>query len=722
MKISRKKIFAPSQATWPLVLGMSALTSPFVYSQMLEEVIVTAERRVQSSQDVPLAVTTFSGDKIGPSGMSGISDVALQTPNLTVTEYNIAEPQLFLRGVGSTSDSAGSDPTVSMFIDEVYIGRSGGSTSDLYDLDRIEVLRGPQGTLYGRNVTGGAISIYSKKPSEEFESKVGVTVGDYDLTVLRAYVNGPLSDNLAGKVTVSKSDRDGYAKNVTNGQDLDNADNFGARGQLMWSASDATEVLFSLDYSTDDTNGGCRDIINLDRNDQAAGGAFVDYIRQVVVDNNVDDPRKCGQSIIQFAEKDVFGGSMKVDHDFGDVQLTSITAYREAEYEWLQELAGLDSPPMTLSVRDNESEQSDQISQEFRLSSSVNDSLFWVAGLYGIRETVDRTALVPIRFGGPFNTGVFLDRSWGQQAENTSYAIFGQLTWSINDSVDLTAGGRQTWDTKAMDQRYNSDPTTVEYDLKGLEEDWSEFTPRVSLDWKISDAHMVYFTYSEGYKSGVFLSQSTAEVGASSTLDPEHATNYEIGAKTEWLDSRLRFNITYFDLEITDLQLFRLEDFTLVTENASIESSGVEIDFVAAVTESLTLSGMYSYLDAEFVGGEFDGNRVARSPENKYSFTALYQVQMGDGSALDFSVTGAYSDELYMEPTNTDISLTDDYLTWDASGRFTSADGNWDLELWGKNLSDELILAHSIDASVGGTVALYTPPRTYGATFNYYWR
>ncbi|MCB1675218.1 MAG: TonB-dependent receptor, partial [Halioglobus sp.] len=130
---------------------------------------------------------------------------------------------------------------------------------------------------------------------------------------------------------------------------------------------------------------------------------------------------------------------------------------------------------------------------------------------------------------------------------------------------------------------------------------------------------------------------------------------------------------------------------------------------------------MYSYLDAEFVGGTFDGNQVARSPETKYSFTASYHVPMAGGSAVDFKVTGAYSDELYMESSNTDISLNDDYFTWDASGRFTSADGRWDLELWGKNLSDELIVVHSIDGSLGGTVALYAPPRTYGATLNYYW-
>lgn len=647
-----------------------------------------------------------------------MGDIAMETPNLTFTQFNIAEPQLYLRGVGSSSDSAGSDPTVSMFIDGVYIGRSGGGISDLYDLDRIEVLRGPQGTLYGRNVTGGAISVYTKKPTQEFDAKAGVTVGDYDLTVLRGYVNGALNDSLAGKVTVSKRDRDGYSKNVTSGQEHDDADNLSLRGQLLWSASDSTDILFGVDYATDETNGGCRDIIELDTPAQA-GSPFIPGIRQAIADVGVDDPRKCGQSLEQFAEKDVYGFSMEINHDFGDVQLTSITAYREADYEWVQELAGLDAPPMSLSVQANEEEQSDQLSQEFRLSSSANENLFWVVGAFGFIENVDRRAASPLRIPA---FGLFRDSEFTQDAHNTSYALFGQLTWSITDTVDLTVGGRQTWDEKEIDQRFTTVArTNVVYDLQGLEDDWSQFTPRVSLDWKVTEDHLVYVTYSEGYKSGLFLSQQSSPITAGGTLDPEEATNIEIGAKTEWFDNRLRFNATYFDLEVDNLQLFRLEDLMLVTENADQESSGIEIDFIAAITDQFTLSGTYSTLDSKFVGGTFDGNDVARSPESTYSLIASYSVPMNNGAALDLKVSAAYSDEYFMEATNTERSIVDDYTSWDASAKYTSAAGDWDLQLWGKNLTDELIIAHSIDGSLGGTVALYAAPRTYGLTFNYYW-
>ncbi|MBS0475981.1 MAG: TonB-dependent receptor plug domain-containing protein, partial [Proteobacteria bacterium] len=238
------------------------------------EIIVTAERRAQNSQDVPLALTTFAGDKIAPGAIQGLNDVAAQTPNLTVTQFNIGEPQLYLRGIGSTLDSAAADPTVSVFLDEVYIGRPGASSFDLYDLDRIEVLRGPQGTLYGRNVTGGAISVYTKKPSDKFEGKMGLTIGNYGLSIIRGYVNGPIADGVNGKVSFSRTDRGGYSKNVLNKQELDNAGNFSIRGQVLVSPSSATDITFTGDYSRDRNNGDCRYVSNLTSLDQNFNGLY----------------------------------------------------------------------------------------------------------------------------------------------------------------------------------------------------------------------------------------------------------------------------------------------------------------------------------------------------------------------------------------------------------------------------------------------------------------
>ncbi len=709
------------------VLSALAVAVPqvaFSQSSALEEVIVTAERRAQDAQDVPIALTIIGGSEISPSGISSISDVALKTPNLTFTQFNIGEPQLFLRGLGTTIDSAGADPTVSVFIDDVYVGRSAGATSDLYDLERIEVLRGPQGTLYGRNVTGGAISIVTKRPSNEFEAKLGVTVGNYGLTVLRGLVDGPIGDNLAGNLSFSKRDRDGYAYSNRSGQELDDADNFSLRGKLLWDISDNTELLLGFDYSTDDNNGQCRNLTKLDNpaGDHNAGGVFVPVLQQIKADTNSEDPRTCAMTIEQYAERDVFGLSARLQMEFtNDLSLTSITAYRELEYSWLQELGGLDSPPNLLSVEDNEGDDADQISQEFRLTKD-GDRLFWVAGAYYFKENVDRFANVPIFFGpgSPVAPGALLDRSWLQSATNTSMALFGQVVWSMTDALALTLGGRHTWDEKEMDNAYYSSPGNEVYNFKGLEESWDEFTPRVTVDWQVTDDHMLFATWSKGYKSGVFISQNTTAALAETPLEPEEATNMEIGAKTRWFDNRLQFNLVYFDLENENQQLFRLENFTLVSENFGTESSGIELDFIAALGKNLTLSGMYASLDAEIVGGQFAGNVAPRSPDYKYSVALNYNAALGNGAILDFDASVSYSDNWYMEATNQGVSYMDDYSIVDASVRYTSSGGNWEVTLWGKNLSDELVTSHSIVSSFGGSVELFAPPRTYGVTANYF--
>ena len=709
------------------VLSALAVAVPqvaFSQSSALEEVIVTAERRAQDAQDVPIALTIIGGSEISPSGISSISDVALKTPNLTFTQFNIGEPQLFLRGLGTTIDSAGADPTVSVFIDDVYVGRSAGATSDLYDLERIEVLRGPQGTLYGRNVTGGAISIVTKRPSNEFEAKLGVTVGNYGLTVLRGLVDGPIGDNLAGNLSFSKRDRDGYAYSNRSGQELDDADNFSLRGKLLWDISDNTELLLGFDYSTDDNNGQCRNLTKLDNpaGDHNAGGVFVPVLNQIKADTNSEDPRTCAMTIEQYAERDVFGLSARLQMEFtNDLSLTSITAYRELEYSWLQELGGLDSPPNLLSVEDNEGDDADQISQEFRLTKD-GDRLFWVAGAYYFKENVDRFANVPIFFGpgSPVAPGALLDRSWLQSATNTSMALFGQVVWSMTDALALTLGGRHTWDEKEMDNAYYSSPGNEVYNFKGLEESWDEFTPRVTVDWQVTDDHMLFATWSKGYKSGVFISQNTTAALAETPLEPEEATNMEIGAKTRWFDNRLQFNLVYFDLENENQQLFRLENFTLVSENFGTESSGIELDFIAALGKNLTLSGMYASLDAEIVGGQFAGNVAPRSPDYKYSVALNYNAALGNGAILDFDASVSYSDNWYMEATNQGVSYMDDYSIVDASVRYTSSGGNWEVTLWGKNLSDELVTSHSIVSSFGGSVELFAPPRTYGVTANYF--
>jgi len=693
----------------------------------LEEVIVTAERRSESAQDVPLALTTISADSINPAEITDLNDIATRTPNFTVTKFNIGEPQLYLRGIGSTLDSASADPTVSVFVDEVYVGRPGGSSFELFDLERIEILRGPQGTLYGRNVTGGAVSIYTKRPNtEQTEAKVGLTIGDYDLMQLQGYVTGPLSDSMAAKLTVSMLDRGGYAKNNDNGQELDDANNISIRGQLLIDLDDKSELLLSAEYSKDDNNGLCRNSTSFFKPDQSYGGAYIPLQIEAVEAEGVADPRVCGMKLKQFADRDMHAISARYQRDLDWATLTSITAYRYGDYAWMQQLGGMDSPPGTIGVEDNEGEESKQWSQEIRLANST-DKLDWVLGLYLFGETVDRFANVPILFNlnapapypaFPVPPGTLLDRAWRQDATSDSQAIFGQLTYSLTDTVDLTLGGRYTQDDKEIDQLYLSNVAagTVAYDLKGLNKDWSRFNARVSLKWDITDDIMAYATWSEGYKSGVFISQSTAAGGAEGTLEPEDAENKEIGIKAQFLDNRVRLNATYFDLSVENLQLFRLLNFTLQSENTDAVVDGYEIDAAVVLGDNLTLTAALSGLDGKYAGGSFNGNDLARAPDSKQTLTANYAMPLDGGASLDLNLAYIKSSDYFMEATNVGVSRVPSYTTYNAFVRYQNAAGDLDVTVWGRNLNDELMIRHSIVGSFGGSVELYHPPRTWGVS------
>jgi iron complex outermembrane receptor protein len=728
------------QAAFCLLLG--ALPASAVAQQgdgaMLEEITVTAERREQSLQDVPLAVTAFSGDMVKEGGITGIADIALQTPNFTMGSFNTAESQLFLRGIGSTNDGPVSDPSVAVFIDDVYIGRPSGASTDLYDLERIEVLRGPQGTLYGRNAAGGAVNIFTKKPQHEFEAKAGVTVGDYSLFNLRGYINGSISDTVAGKLTANVRTRDGYAENITTGQDLEDDNTTSVRGQLLFTPSDTVDVLLGFDFTDIDNSGDNRFLTNFDV--EPIFPASQTDPQQAEIARFGNDPRKSSHDEIQKSEKTLWGLMARVDADLGWATLTSITSYRESEAAWQQALVPLladkDGGLGIFDVDDGADEEAEQVSQEFRLAGAT-DKLNWVGGLYYFDENVYKSERF-VTYWGPataplnviFNSG---DVSFNMDGDTTSFAAFGQFTWDISETVALTLGARYTDDEKEQLSVAVSNepiaglvwgiplgPSGAPYRTSG-KESWDKVTTRVSVDWDVTDDHMVYATYSEGFKSGSFNSHTSSPLIAAAPLLPEFATNREIGARTQWLDGRVRFNVTYFDLDYEDLQTWALIDFVLVADNAAAEVSGVETDFAVAFTENFGISGNLATLDGKFTEGANAGNKLRKAPELTWSVSPNVSIPLQSGASLDIVATASYTDEYHMELDNDLRGLEPDETVIDASVKFTSADQRWDLTLWGKNLGDELYAVHHIDGSFGGATKIWAPPRTYGISFNHSW-
>lgn len=729
----RKTSFSRTLLACPLALIGLSLNS-HAQQPVLEEVIVTAQKREQNIQDVAIAVSAFAGDQVNAANIQQFEDIAVRTPGLNMTQFNIGEPQLYIRGIGNSNDSAGGDPAVGIFIDEVYIGRSGSGSSDLFDIERIEVLRGPQGTLYGKNTSGGAVAIYTTRPSREFGGKLSATVGDYDLWNVQGLVTGPLGERMAGKLAASVKQRDGYAKNITTGQELQDEDNVSVRGQLLFDVSDSLSILLGADYSKDEQSGNCRHLGNLDQS--AAAPLWLTGMS----DKYLNDIRHCSGIVKLNQDREIQGYLGRIEWDMDWAVLTSITAYRKSDYDWVDDLTGLEPPSViptvVETVVDYADEDSDQFTQEFRLNGNT-DHFDWVAGVYYLEENVDRrerfytefTAILGLPFPSPGDVTFYQDN------ETTSYAAFGQVDWHITDAWDLSLGLRYSYDEKEITQGATDNIGTFPpasgiplllppYGPIDADDDWDEWTPKATLSYRPTDDVMLYGTVSTGFKSGAFASAATTAVDAATPADPETVTNYEIGMKSQWWDNRLQFNILGFYMEYDDLQVYFLENFLLNLANAEAESSGVELEYVVLFTPDFRLSGSYAYNDTEYntlvtPSQDYSGNQLARAPENSFTIMANYDFNLSGGSVLGLEASYFWRDEWYHDPSNAPGTLEDDVGLINASVTWTSSGDNFSVVAWGKNLDDEDHRIHTILDASAVTADVWGAPRTYGLTVNY---
>ncbi len=752
----RKKVIIGLQMA-AVVVGGGAF-NPANAEVVLEEILVTAQKRSENLQEVPISISAFSGDFIDDASIASIDDVSHLTPGLTMSRFNIAQPQIFIRGIGSTDDSAYGDQSVGVFIDEVYIGRAGGADLNMMDLERIEVLRGPQGTLYGKNVVGGAINVVTRKPTNDFSMKVSAGAGNYSYNTWRALVNGGLSDSVSGKLGISRSNRDGHSKSSLGGR-LSDEDNVSAFGQLLIDTSDQSSLLLSFDYSRDRREGNSRD---------SFGEQFVFFPwfapgSPFAASPASSDPYRNEKTVNGYQDRDVWGVSAKFSWESPLGEFISITSYRNSEFDFQEDFDGSDAS----LVINNVDEEADQFSQEFRLSNVSSDGrLNWLAGLYFYQEEVDRmdnndfTGNDTAAFGTPspvpgLSWGQFLpflgQTGWGmapfdiffdQYNETTSYAVFGQLDYQISEALNISVGARYTVDSK--DAKINGsgfDPTAgfleAPYDVS-VDETWEEFTPKVSIDYQLNEDTMIYFAYSQGFKSGGFNGSASSGSIAEQGFDPEEATQYEIGIKSMLFDNRVRANLTAFQIDYTDLQVFQLKNGAeLVIDNAAdAESKGVELEITAALTETLTLTASYAYLDAEYdkyiteSGADYSGNNLTRSPENSYNLSLMKRFSLGGVGDLTLQADYSYQDEIFFNADNYrmpngDILVgDDDHNLWDAYAILELANTGIEIKLWGKNLGDEEYRVHGIDGRgpfnlSQNAAVVWGMPRTYGISLTW---
>ena len=690
---------------------------------VIEEVVVTAQKREENLQDIPIAVSAFDANGIRDARIEEMGDIVARTPNFSFTPYSGVDPQLFIRGIGSSDDGAGGDPSVVVFIDEVAVNRASSSSFEVYDISRIEVLRGPQGTLYGKNAIGGAINFITNKPEDVFSASLSVTpAGDRDRFETRGHLNLPINDKVALRVAGATKKRDGFSKNIITGHDVETMDTRSGRLQLNYLPTDTLDILFNIDHTRDENESGSRKAVPV--------GTYLPARGFIPTPN----PRHVESLYDGELNRKITNSYLRINWDMEWATMTSITGFRTTKFDWVQDLGGMTGIPTAPFTTVNfASEDDKQFTQELRLNGEAfGGDMIWVAGLYFSDEDIDREE--------PFKkrSGTILSLTAFDQFNNSkSYAAFGQLTYSLTERLNLTLGARYTIDKKdvelaAIDLYHGAPGTAIavaqeEYDIS-TDESWSAFTPKATLDFALNDSSMLYATVASGYKSGGYQSAPPNAAAARESFDPEEVISYEMGAKTQWFENRMRLNVSGFLMDYTDLQVLQLiylvpgdaSTSLLVVDNAADATiKGIEMEFLLKPLYALDIGGSYSWLDATFDtyfdanGVDLSGNRLRRSPKNSGGIFLQYTHDFDNGSALMVRTEYNYKGTQFFENDNRPVSFEDSYEVFDASVKYLSADGSWDLNLWGKNLTDELYRTNSISVVDTGFSRL-SAPRTWG--------
>ena len=682
-------------------------------TEVLEEVIVTAQLREQNLQDVPVSVTAFNGEDMEDFRLFSLQDIARFTPGFTGSSFNNANPIFAVRGANNTFSQAGASKPVGVFIDEVFIPRNSAANFDLFDLEQVAVLRGPQGTLFGRNVTGGALQITTAKPSlEEPELKLRLGGGNLDYIEAAGLGSVPLSDSAAGKVSFSYKNRDGYITDRFNGLDYNDIETLSIRGQLLFEVSEQLEVIASVDYTKDDTN--------------SRGYTLVSNSARTDFSDNDGDIKTAELDVPQDFDREIWGVSLRAYWDLAPGTVSSITAYRESDATEFYSLGAgaVALPTVSTQFIKNEIDEPKMFSQELRFVSNKGDKFDYILGFYYYNEDTDR--VVDDLLLGISGFVTFVDRSFDVNVETESYAFYADATIHLFDTVDISFGGRYTNEDKEVTVNFTDKRNPAAGFLVTPQADFDEFTTRVAINWYAAANINLFASRTEGFTAGGFNTETNSATAINLGFDPETITAYEIGAKTRWLDGDLTFNITGFLQDFEDKQegFFNVAERFFSIFNASEASmDGVEIEAVWYPTDGLALNLSYSYLDTEYEqfvipgGADFTGNRLQTAPENTFSAGLNFRHPIRDAGNLLLNASYAWQDDYFTGASNSPDFLIDSYGLVNASVGFETADGRWRLSLWGNNLSDkEYVLIRGTSGAIG---EYFGAPRTYGATLSY---
>jgi iron complex outermembrane receptor protein len=689
----------------------------------LEEVVVTAQKRTSKLEETPIAVSAFTPDSIERNRIQGIDDIALRTPSVTFVQLNKGEAYISIRGTLVNTPGAGWDDSVTTFIDDVPMTGAGDNSPDLYDLASIEVLRGPQGTLFGRNVTGGAIVVHTQPPDFTEQGKAEVTYGSDNLAQLRGLWSGPLVGNqLAGKITLDIKHRDDYLSNVTL-HDKTYGDSVGnGRGQLLWEPSDDIRVLFSGDYTHDQSSGK---IVRLSGS-----------LEPSLYPNLTYDPDQTNQGKNSGTHKNILGLSARLDWDVPWGTLTSITGLRRLNNNtnWSR-LGDPDNQALQTAIVANK-----QYTEELRVASASSGRLTWLGGLFYLhadKQEIDQDGfnLNPATANGgafPFPI-VGVGQNVQQKIVDEVGALFGEVRYTLVDSLKLTLGGRGQWERKYGSSTVAAsfapgNPLDAFYPLifpdaaADYSHTWWSFTPKVTLDYQVRESLLLYATAAKGYKSGGWDTSASSDYGKSSAevaqhlataFQPETVRSYEIGAKYLSTDRRWQVNAAAFIADYRDMQTNQFNPQTAVfqTSNAGkARAKGVELETTEAPTDWLTLGLNYTYQLARYTDyvqsalQNNTGNAIPETPKHSIHFSAETRFAL-PAVPGDFNLGGDYTyrtavhfSDANDEPTfllkeSKFDGIVNLHTTWNFSG------DSWHVSAFATNLTNRNTVVYATDVS-----------------------
>ncbi len=730
----------------------------------LEEVIVTANRREENLQEVAISVAAFTEEFFKNSGTTNLKQLDQYTPSLKITPVTDSRStSIRIRGIGSIGTNAGIDPSVGLFIDGVYQGRAGMSIADLTDIQRVEVLRGPQGTLYGKNTAAGALNIFSKSPAEVFEVNVEVVLGNEGAQEYRGMVNVPLSDSgHATRFSAYYATNDGFDKNTFTGEKINDTDRKGVRSRTLFDLQDFGELIVSLDYSKNEGDCCAPDIIDYNGDGSAQGLPFSllaettgdplptadPYDREIHLDKPFVNDVKVGGVAAEW--------NKEFDNDYA---ITWINAWRYYESDSTLDGDFSHYP----AIHYDTWVELDQYSSEFRIASPVGEVWDYQTGAYFFNSKMDthgENGFLPLT-GSLFANGIlFPDGSINFDTnthETTSYALFGQTNWTFADQWKLALGVRYTYEKKERQGTQISRPEPA-FPLDAppiagpdtrLDEgtDSADISPSISLSYFPRDGLMYYTSASQGFKSGGFNQIRTA-VGVPGEFAEERSRNYELGWKGSWLNRRLQVNGTVFWVDYDDFQAQGFDGSNITVRNAgSMESKGVELDVVYLPNALITTGMAIGYNDAtysdfptgectsaqlfEVTGGspfvlpECVQNLTDRELDNAPKWTVSNFLQLNDDfDSMDMSwfarLEYNYIGELYMAQDLDEALKRGAIDMVNTRVGISSRDKRWEVTLWGRNLLDEEHFVIGFDVPLlGGFAGINAPPLTYGISFNY---